>query len=315
VQNERLLEHVARLVEADFYFPVPILHQAGRDSDRGDIYVRYGAPDWMHRDILRNEPAWRWLYGDVAGDEEEVVFVDPMYNNSYLRLRPGAGSDYLHVELVHRVPEVTRRRFGPPAPGWEHAFYRFRARDGGPALEVAYAYESTVTLDSIQLEIAAWEAPQSPAVSRRLRVEPGALQRRHDGRAVGRFRIPIPCALLEVGLQASAWHRRAGTSPRHPEWWAATRDSVQAACCDSTALAMSDLVPAVVVRRGEGGPFDFGGTTVVPSLTGTVGRDGALALYFEIYPSLAGRASRRPHEVGYRVQALPPKRWRFRVYS
>lgn len=312
VLNERLLEHVARIVEADFCFAVPVLRLAGRDSDRGDIYVRYGAPDWMHRDILENAPAWRWGFGDLGGQSEEVLFVDSHFNGSYPRVRRGAGGDYMHVEFLQRTPQLWRRNFGPLAPGWEHAVYRFRARDGRPALEVAYAYASTVPLDSVRLEVAAWADPLAPAVARRVSVDPRALHRRSDGRAVGRFRIVIPCTALEVGLQASAWCQSGGTSARHPEWWAASRDSVVAACCDTSVLAMSDLVPAAALRRGDGGPFDLGGTTVVPSLQGTVGKDGALHLYFEVYPGREILSARRPLEISYRVESLPPRQWRFR---
>jgi len=266
----------------------------------------------MHHDIFRNEPAWWWTYNDLAGRGEEVLFVDPSLNNRYVRMRRGAGDDYLPVGVLYRLPQLSRRRFGPPAPEWEHAVYRFRGRDGRPALEIAYSYASTVPLDSVQLVIAAWESPHAPSVAHRLQVDPRGLQRRHDGHAVGRTRIAVPCARLVVGLQASAWRRQAGTSPRHPEWWTAARDSIEPACCDTTMLAMSDLVPAVVVRRGDGGPYDLGGTTVVPALHGTVGQDGALHLYFEIYPGPAATGGQAPLDVSYQVENLPPKRWRFR---
>ena len=42
--NERLLEHYARLTYADLVFSEPKLDMAGRDSERGDIYIRFGEP-------------------------------------------------------------------------------------------------------------------------------------------------------------------------------------------------------------------------------------------------------------------------------
>ena len=46
-QNERELEHYARLVYADLLFGEPKLDRRGWDSERGEIYVRYGRPQAM----------------------------------------------------------------------------------------------------------------------------------------------------------------------------------------------------------------------------------------------------------------------------
>ena len=45
-ENEHRLEFLARVVFADFRWTVDELNLRGADSDRGDIYVRYGPPDY-----------------------------------------------------------------------------------------------------------------------------------------------------------------------------------------------------------------------------------------------------------------------------
>lgn len=46
--NEQRVEHTARLVYADLLFAAPKLNRRGWDTDRGRIYVRYGAPEAIH---------------------------------------------------------------------------------------------------------------------------------------------------------------------------------------------------------------------------------------------------------------------------
>ena len=47
-ENERILEHYSRLVFADLIFSEPKLDLRGWDSERGDIYVRYGHPKSLY---------------------------------------------------------------------------------------------------------------------------------------------------------------------------------------------------------------------------------------------------------------------------
>jgi GWxTD domain-containing protein len=47
--NERLIEHLARVGFADLHFSVPRLGKFGSQTDRGEVYVRYGRPlGWFY---------------------------------------------------------------------------------------------------------------------------------------------------------------------------------------------------------------------------------------------------------------------------
>ena len=71
--NERSLEHLARMVEADLLFAHPDGSAPGWATDRGDTWVRYGAPigrRWWLEHVLGEYE--RWTYPDFA-----LTFHDP----------------------------------------------------------------------------------------------------------------------------------------------------------------------------------------------------------------------------------------------
>ena len=309
--NERLLEHVARIVDADFYFEVPALGLAGRDTDRGEIWLRYGSPDRMWRDIDANVRSWRWNYAKPGGIEE-FLFLDTYLSGKYVRVRRRAGGDFMHKEMMEEAPERGRFRLGPEAPGWRYALREFRAASGRRVVELAFAFDRRPPADSIRVELAAWRAPRERlAVRARSYAVDELWKLGASDRRLGRLRFELPAETVELGLEALA----VGGDPRQPAgsrlvWATTSRDTLPHADRDSSDLAMSDLLPAHELRDGHGGLFDFGGVIAVPRVDRPI-PEGQLHLYFEIYPGAALLSARRTLAITYRVQEMPGP-WRFR---
>jgi hypothetical protein len=305
--NERLVEHVARVVDADFWFEVPALRLAGRDSDRGEIYLRYGQPDAMWRDIDANVRTWFWSYG-MGRAGETYRFRDLYLNGTYVRARRTIG-DVMHPELLAELPQRSLVDFGPRPHDWREVVRLLRAADGRTAVELAYGFASSPAPESLRVEIAAWRAAGRRAAHRSLVVPASDLYRLGADRFLGRLRFDVPSEWLEIGLEVVA----TGAGGRYPALWTAMRrDTIDALPYEARSVALSDLVPAhVLSRSGAGRAFDFGGTFVVPRVENEIAR-GTLHLYFEIYPGEDVLQARQTLFVTHRVQPQAPSRWRFR---
>jgi GWxTD domain-containing protein len=310
LRNERLLEQVARVVEADLYFRVPVLRKPGWQTDRGEMYQRFGAPDFVERVEPRG---WEWTYGQ--GDAWiSYVFFDRYLNGDYLRLRRGAGYDYSQLEPHERHPEISRLGFGTPR-AWASARHTFRGSPGRTAVDFTFVLQRDRTWASVLVEVAAWRGPGARVVHTARWLEPMQLFRLPDGRGLGRLRIEVPAEALVLAVQAAGF---AGPRARvsmpasltHSLWLASGRDSVYVENLHADALALSDVVLAHHIEPGTGGLFDHGGIIVVPRVDTRIDTD-QVALYFEVYPSRAGLAARRPLALRYEVRSLPPRGFGF----
>lgn len=171
IANERRSEHFARLVSADLLFSSERLGRAGRDTERGRMFIRYGPPA---RDLMvdggfqRVLEAWGdrveafepsqtesdanrfhvWDYGDLR-----LVFEDPNRTGEFRLYSPPADlwavgsaratiqqSDYVAIarEAVRERPE--RYDYEPPgrAVPLPYLVSAFRGDDGRTDLYVAW---------------------------------------------------------------------------------------------------------------------------------------------------------------------------------
>ena len=126
--NERLLEHLTRVVEADFYFSVPTVGQQGSTSERGEIWLRYGEPKMVFRVFGQEHPAWRWIYGAVGASDRGAFFdfVDPYLNDNFLRVRRGARADFAYASAIDVTSHASRLHFRGPPSGWRYQMRFFR---------------------------------------------------------------------------------------------------------------------------------------------------------------------------------------------
>jgi GWxTD domain-containing protein len=311
--NERLLEHVSRVVDADFYFDLP-RRRLGRSTDRGETYLRYGPPTVATRSADFDSPAWVWRYEGATEDQTdwEFVFLDRTHRGDFLRLKRGVGSDYMHAEAQEAAPELTRVQFPAPPAESRWSLRRFRSTPGRMAVEVAYEVPIDSGLERLQVEAAGWRGPDDLVGHGRAALRRDQLHVLGNGRAIGRLRFDVPLEPLEIGLQAVAMEALAGVAMRtlRPAWISFGRQRVEPQASDPQQLGMSDLLPAYDVHDGRGGPFDLGGVIVVPRVDLRI-EAGDLPLYFEVYSPPEVLEARRALAVTYRVRALPPSTWSF----
>ena len=146
-QNERRLEHLARLATADLLFYDGQTKQRGWDGIRGDIVVRYGLP-LSHRAYTASDfkakyfGAYdRWNYGDFT-----LLFEDAFRSGDYQFWSSAFGTDDVVKagSLFRTTPERFRYR---PARVIEMPVVvaAFRGTDGATDVVVRYA----VPLDSL----------------------------------------------------------------------------------------------------------------------------------------------------------------------
>ncbi|MFQ5599110.1 MAG: GWxTD domain-containing protein [Candidatus Krumholzibacteriia bacterium] len=311
--NERLLEHLARVVDADFFFDVPLLGKRGRDTDRGEIYQRYGPPGRMKRMLDSRKPGWRWTYESKGPRDTHFRFVDRYLNGDFQLARRSAFSDFQTPLLFEVVPAATRLAFKGPGTDWQYALRFFRGQPGRTAVEIAFEVDSDTVMSHLALEAAGWGGPGRLAARQSAVAIRSELHALPGGRAVGRMRLEVPAQELVLGLQALAVQARdsvpagdrGGAGDTQILWAVFGRDSLRVQDFHTGATALSDIMLAYEVRHGAGGLFDMGGVVAVPRVSNAIEGD-RLHLYFEIYPSGALLAERGALAVSYRVVSLPP---------
>ncbi len=316
--NERLIEHITRAVEADTYFEVALLGRAGRTTDRGEIYMRYGPPSELKRTFEGR--GWEWRYPSPDPDEPtEFFFFDEYHNGDYLRLRPGTDADFARPSALETVPEVTRLEFKTRESSWRYTVRQFRGARGRTAVEIAFVVTPTPFLESIQTDVAAWRGPRDIAAQRASVATSDAMFLLGDGSQIGRMRVELAPGAYVLGMQAMAIRHEGVIPPPGPDgsidhdrvaWVAFERDTVQLRRFDPETLAMSDIVLAHELRDAVGGLFDMGGVRVVPRVHPRVARN-PLDLYFEVYPPERALRERTGLAVTYEVRPLPPATWSF----
>ena len=147
-ENERVLEHLARLAYVEVAFSSPTSGERGRWSERGTTWLRYGPPEAVRAIGVSGGRLEFWDYGPGTPD---FVF-------HRLRTYRGARHHTLSADFARRVRErapelygVEGLRFVASVPFQAAAF---RGSDGTPVLEVyaavpgaTLAAESDVTID------------------------------------------------------------------------------------------------------------------------------------------------------------------------
>ena len=76
-ENERRLEHVARVTYSELVFGDPERRLPGSSSDRGQVFIRYGQPEhiWMLRqDQQATSVTGRWIFWNYRIDAPSFIF-------------------------------------------------------------------------------------------------------------------------------------------------------------------------------------------------------------------------------------------------
>ncbi len=280
-ENERRLEHRARLVLADLLFAegAETGGRRGWESTRGEVAVRYGLPrvqaSWLANDSVGKDFSRysRWVYGEFT-----LLFEDAFRDGEYHFQSSAAGEDEATRarSLFARTPE----RFEYAPPGRVDVPYgtaTFRGESGRTEIVVAYGAPNRVggragafLLDADGAVVA--EARRDgPGDAFTLRAAPGAYELAVETEAPG-----------VVGFE-----RAALAVPAY-----------------RGGFALSDLLPAVLVDDAHGAAAGLrrGGLEIVPAPGARFAAGQPVYLYFEGYdlaPDAAG-GSRYAVEVALR---------------
>ncbi len=139
-QNERKLEHIARLALADLLFADTRTGRRGWESVKGEVAVRYGLPrtevTWLSNDIMARDFSRynRWVYDDFT-----LLFEDAFRGGDYDFWSSAKGEDEVTRahSLMNRMPE--RFDYAPPERvGFPFLATTFRGERGGVDVLVRY---------------------------------------------------------------------------------------------------------------------------------------------------------------------------------
>jgi GWxTD domain-containing protein len=144
-QNERRIEHFARLALADLLFTDTQTGRRGWETTKGEVVLRYGLPDaevtWLGNDIVsKNFSRYnRWAYDDFT-----LLFEDAFRDGDYEFWSSANGEDEVTRarSLMNRMPE----RFDYAPPGrvdFPFVAASFRGEGGGTDLVVRYGVPVT----------------------------------------------------------------------------------------------------------------------------------------------------------------------------
>ena len=289
-QNERRLEHLARLATADVLFYDGQTGQRGWDGLRGEVVVRYGLPvahhaytasDFKAKDFSAYD---RWDYGDFT-----LLFEDAFRNGEYHFWSSATGYDDVIKagSLFRTTPERYHYR---PARLVEMPVVvaAFRGAGGAADLVVRYAVPLDPTArhgQPLNLEAGAFlldslayvQAERRRTVGQTVRTEhasPGGVPFFADGfvlpAAPGAYTLAVEAEQASTG--ALGLDRRAVTVPDF----------------SGSGLLLSDLLLATRVEEADGdeaprGVLRRAGLDVAPLLWDVVPVGAPVYLYAETY--------------------------------
>lgn len=154
--NERILEHYSRIAYVNLRFGVPRLGIDGYETDRGQIYIRYGEPKIKRkiRPEIENGIFYPitdvWIYDNFQFVFEDVyssdnyTFSDAMPGASRIGSRYPGSYTWQAIELRNKMPEIYEykikgRRFELP-----HLWANFRSNNDKNLVKIAYGIPSAM---------------------------------------------------------------------------------------------------------------------------------------------------------------------------
>lgn len=303
-ENEALLEHVARMVEADLLYGDPAMETRGWNSDAGGVLVRYGPPLVTARYSSLTEGYLLLHYGD-----RRFMFMMPGRRGSYTFYSPSATAfqgGRSNIRQWQSDQEIAAREAFREEPRRSAVLDDRRvrvsaisSRFGGesPALAVAWCLHAEQTATSVD-EAALFALSESAQRPERIAVE-------SDPVPSGAGSPECPAHVLEAppphGPTRYSLEIRAGKNV------GVTRFAVDPEKMPAGVMSMSDLLPAsLVVERAATDDDDAAGAAlsrpghdIHPVGLATFERGRNLYLYFELYDTGASRTQ----PLAARVQA------------
>ncbi len=308
--NERMLEHCRRVAYANLRFSDPDRGVEGWETDRGQVYIRYGHPDArniyldrMNYVLLRET----WSYPGFSVTFERLGEND--WDVLQVSIRGTVRSRY--KDLLARVPEYYSdpywlKRYDAP---FEVA--QFRGEDGKTRVELYYALsgehvehrevssgiQSVDLMQGLFLFDAGWKEVEkviSP-IHRMPWIEGNAVR---DGYLFWGERLSVDPGMYHLAVETEDRNRRSlGTF----------RDSLQISRYGRDRLEISDLLLAQRVVEQDDRPFGRDRFMVLPNPLKRCQRDGSMTFYFEVYNLKRDEFGAARYRITYQTRLLPEK--------
>ncbi len=155
-ENERLTEHYARMVYTELQFSEPKLNLTGWDSERGEIYIRYGKPVleyYMSNAIAQCGAAtydqfhvfeydgFRFVFGNLWPQLNKYVFYSPCSQVMSGRSAIGTELDYVIIakDNIDEKPEGYDYEAGGKRVSFPYLANTFKGESGKADVYVPYA--------------------------------------------------------------------------------------------------------------------------------------------------------------------------------
>lgn len=271
--EERRLEHYARLAWAELKFSSPASGQRGWESERGRIWVRYGAP-WRQMQCCFGDRGIRYVWWSYGPRGPVFAFTRAL---TYRYARLTELSKGLADELARSNPQTYSAVTVERLLGFPHQLARFRGRER----------------DHIRLELYAVPPWDSLGVIPGARVETGLFVFDDSYQEVATSRRVVSVEDAGMGLTYAAdllggdyrygiEVRRAGTeSVTRPA--ARARESVSLTPFPPGHLSISDILLADSLRPLIDTPVRRDQLQVWPNGRLEVPVGAPIQLYFEVY--------------------------------
>lgn len=299
-ENERRLEHYARLALADLLYADPFRGERGWETPRGEVVVRYGLPDrdgrWLENNILaRDFGAYeRWVYADSPeGDDGfSILFGDDFRSGDYDFPSSAAGEDESTRvrSLFRRQPErfVYRPAARVPFPS---LVATFKGAGGRTALVVPYGVPlERGTLDGALLNVDGGafllDAEAEVVAEARHHVVrlDAAGARRTDSAVLWTGGLTLDAPPGGYTLAVEFERARTGTGS---ETVGIHREPVVLPDYAGPGLCLSSLLPALLVEEAEGlvgvGRLRRGPFVIQPAPDARFAAGEPVYLYAEVY--------------------------------
>lgn len=301
--NERLLEQCRRVAYANLRFSDPTLGREGWQTDRGQIYIRYGDP----RVRFMKDPAIGrkeiWDFGPFT-----VVFGNTLTWDSWRFGWASRGNKRLTLEqLVEAVPDLYAHPLQYDAP---YQTAQFRHDDGNTRIEVYYALpeenlrragtggRGTAAVDVRQalfLFDSEWDTVRHTvgSVKRMPRVEYESTQEA--------FLMAAERMILDPGMYFLAGE----VQDRETNRVGTFREQLRVRAFGQDTLEISNLLMARRIRRRENAPYGRGQFAVLPNPLRVCRAEGQAWFYFEIYNLSRDESGASHYRVSFQMQSLP----------
>jgi GWxTD domain-containing protein len=303
--NERLTEHWRRVVVADLLYGLPRLGLRGWATDRGQMYIRYGAPvyeEFIQGDGgLVTQPSWFYVY-DLNGESLPVDFFDWTMNGNYIQ--PFTMTPTPADLATYTGPQAYAHEYGGLwiTPAMRTGRFRGSESDALPRTEIylAVAAESLAAYPGSTLELGAvaFDADwQEVARTEEVVDLDSAPLAGESGRAlVHQFDLALRPGTYTVASQVLG-EAGAVVGTRSTE--------IKVGAFGTQALVLSEV--EICFSAGPDGAghsserFRKGRLQVIPNATGEVRGKEPLVVYFEIYNLAPIPAGGTRYTLHYRI--------------